>query len=253
MKQHSPRHIFYLSLLITIAAVTGGLTWVLSNPVESETTAANPTTELAPQAPITQPNASSNDSALASLQRRLDDLTVAVQRTQDQLGKQSQALDQTKQNYLTLQAESMHTMDIDEGMNIEQEDIHIQRERDRALAEQIYTEQLALLESDLATQSRDIHWSTQIEDDFSRAFDEHLQSYSLDNILCGDKTCRLDVTMYMDNEATEIDPQSGLQQIINGDVGWTGQSLYRMNMETGEVTVYLLRNGVEMPTADNEF
>jgi hypothetical protein len=57
----------------------------------------------------------------------------------------------------------------------------------------------------------------------------------------------------MDNEATEIDPQSGLQQIINGDVGWTGQSLYRMNMETGEVTVYLLRNGVEMPTADNEF
>jgi hypothetical protein len=253
MKQDASHRQSNFFLLAAVAAVAGMLLWFNSRIVETETKTFSYATEPASKVSTALPENKAGDSDLAALRQRLDDLTAAVKRTQAQLEKHDQALVEDSNDYQALPTQSMSTFKPYEEADIEQEDVDIQQEQDRAQAEQFYEDQLVLLESDLAAQTVDQQWLAQVEYDFHNAFEERFQNYSLDNISCGSTMCKLKATMHLDDESTELGMPPGIDHIIHGDIGWPGQSIYAMNAETGEVTVYLMREGAEMPYVENGF
>jgi hypothetical protein len=58
--------------------------------------------------------------------------------------------------------------------------------------------------------------------------------------------CRVKASVREENRhsSEQLPP---LDHIIHGHASWPGQSLYEMNVDTGEITLYLMREGVELP------
>jgi hypothetical protein len=95
-------------------------------------------------------------------------------------------------------------------------------------------------------QEEDISWSAQVESDFSSAFENYIGQVQLSNVSCGDSMCKVSANI-IDADNTTPDKLPPLDHIIHGDAEWQGQSLYKMDLDTGEITLYLMRDGIDLP------
>ena len=107
---------------------------------------------------------------------------------------------------------------------------------------------LRQLDDFIASQPEDISWSSQVESDFASAFENHMDLIQMGSVSCGDMMCKVsaDVIGVERGAAQQLPP---LDHIIHGDVQWQGQSFYKMDLDTGEITLYLMREGIDFPVA----
>ena len=123
----------------------------------------------------------------------------------------------------------------------EQEQIQAQR---RAQVDAWYGEQMSLLEGSFVTQGSDPVWEARSQDRILAALEEVQGQIDLVALSCGTAMCRLDARRGLSGAPIQVD------QVLHGTLGWEGQSLAKVDESTGEITVYLMREGVDMPLAE---
>lgn len=123
----------------------------------------------------------------------------------------------------------------------EQEQMRVQR---RAQVDAWYGEQMSLLEGSFTSQGSDPAWEIRSQDRILAAFEEVQGQIDLVAVACGTAMCRLDARRGASAEPIQVD------QVLHGTLGWQGQSLAKVDESTGEITVYLMREGVDMPLAE---
>ena len=102
------------------------------------------------------------------------------------------------------------------------------------------------LEDYFYSQQEDMSWSVQVESDFQSAFDNYVNQIQLNSVSCRDAMCKVSAKMMeVGNVSAEQLPQ--LDHIIHGDANWQGKSMFKMDLESGEITLYLIRDGVDFP------
>jgi hypothetical protein len=138
--------------------------------------------------------------------------------------------------------------DISPDSNAENFDIDpdLQQEQEVLEAELRQAEYERQLEDFFASQQEDVSWSAQVESDFQSAFDNYMDQMQLNSVSCGDVMCKVSANMIaVDNVSAEQLPR--LDHIIHGEAKWQGQSMFKMDLDTGEITLYLMRDGVDLP------
>lgn len=106
------------------------------------------------------------------------------------------------------------------------------------------------LEDYYAAQQEDISWTAQVESEFKAAFGSYGGQVQLNSVSCGDVMCKVSANVAgVGNGAVEQMPP--LDHIIHGDANWQGQSLYKLDLDTGEFTLYLMREGVDLPAENS--
>ncbi len=139
----------------------------------------------------------------------------------------------------------------DEADLDETRDPDLVQQEEALLAEELYRAQMELLERTFQGQAIDPQWSIEVDDQFRSAFDQYPESHMLHAVECGGSMCRVEATISLGAESAETSP--GLDQLLHGDAGWEGPSTFAWNTESGEVTIYLMREGAEMPDASRSF
>lgn len=114
----------------------------------------------------------------------------------------------------------------------------------RAQADAWYRDQLSVLEGSFVSQGADPAWEAESQDRILAAFEEVEGQLDLVSLACGTAMCRIDARRNSDGAALPVD------QLLHGSLGWEGQSMAKVDEATGEVTVYLMREGVQMPLAE---
>jgi len=98
----------------------------------------------------------------------------------------------------------------------------------------------------LASQQEDVSWSAQVESNFQAAFNNHMDQIQLNSVTCGDVICKVTANVIgVENISADQMPQ--IDHIIYGDAKWLGQSMFKMDLDSGEITLYLMRDGVDLP------
>jgi hypothetical protein len=141
-----------------------------------------------------------------------------------------------------------HIADIAPDSSAENFDIDPDRQQEKAVleAESRQAEYERQLEDYFASQQEDVSWSVQVESDFQTAFDNYMDQMQLNSVSCGDVMCKVSANMIaVDNVSAEQLPR--LDHIIHGDAKWQGKSMFKMDLDTGEITLYLMRDGVDFP------
>ncbi len=237
----------------SVIAISVSMTWFFASGNEADKLNVNHTIDKA-----ILPPSLTNNSDLSSVEQQLNHMNQTVGYIQDQLNEQVRSL--VEQNEKIVLELSTLKQKQNEPLNhevallqapdisiVERVDPDKQQEQERAMAEQWHEEQFNYLESHLAGQTEDQSWSMQVEMDFHGAFDNNSEHYTLNDISCGDTMCRLEASMQSESE--DSTPRPGLDHVIHGEAGWAGQSMFELDTETGNVTVYLMRDGVDMPMA----
>ncbi len=258
MNTDSSNHWRIYLALVSVSAVVISATWFAMKHSEADTitdyNAANVVSQTSPA--HTGENSNNNDflaieEQLKHTDKRLDfmqnQLNEQIRLRLEQSEKLSLELSSLKRHQDALLSQQGGEPELQDAMNFEKSDPDVQQEKERALANQWYQEQVNLLEADLYGETVDETWSAQVEHDFRGAFDKHSGHYTLNDVTCGSSACR--VTARMRSDTNNTDPRPRLDQLIYSEVDWEGQSLSELNEETGDVTVYLVREGVDMPFA----
>ncbi len=118
-----------------------------------------------------------------------------------------------------------------------------QQAQDAVALQQAYMENV---DRYFTSQMEDPAWTATISSDVTAALDEYPEQITLNSISCGDNLCRVKAVVNPQNAATgqALPP---LDHLIHGGANWPGKSLYQMDMDTGEITMYLLREGNDFP------
>jgi len=128
------------------------------------------------------------------------------------------------------------------------EDPDVAQERAEAEAEQYYAQQMELLENRFSTEPENPDLSAKAWDEIVPAMETYSDYFSLDELVCAGTICRLHATL------RQLDGSDGgappIAQVIHGEAGWPGQTLFEMDTESGEVIVYLMQEGVDMPSVE---
>jgi hypothetical protein len=102
------------------------------------------------------------------------------------------------------------------------------------------------LEEYCYSQQEDLSWSVQVESDFQSAFDNYMNQIQLNSVSCRDSMYKVSAKMIeVGNVSAEQLPR--LDHIIHGDANWQVKSVFKMDLESGEITLYLMRDGVDFP------
>jgi hypothetical protein len=89
-----------------------------------------------------------------------------------------------------------------------------------------------------------------VESELQTAFEGYPGRIQLNDVSCGDAMCKVSANIIeTGNDPNETTPP--FDQIIHGNAKWPGQSMYKMDMDTGEVTLYLMREGVGLPQEED--
>lgn len=126
------------------------------------------------------------------------------------------------------------------------QDPDVQEAQAAFMAESRQAVYMRQVEDFYASQQEDISWSVQVESDFKSAFGNYGGLVQLNSVSCGDVMCKVSANV-TGAEDGAIEKMPTLDHIIHGDAKWQGQSLYKMNLDTGEFTLYLMREGVDLP------
>jgi hypothetical protein len=114
-------------------------------------------------------------------------------------------------------------------------------EERRAAADSWYQDQLTLLGQTFDSQGADPNWEADVQARTVAAFSDVGGDLELASMSCGAAMCRLEARMIGDGANVRVD------EVLNGKMVWEGESMTRVDESTGEVTVFLMRDGVEMP------
>jgi len=102
------------------------------------------------------------------------------------------------------------------------------------------------LEDYFYSQQEDLSWSAQVESDFQSAFDSYMNQIQLNSVSCVDAMCKVSAKIIEVGSAS-AEQLPRLDHIIHGDAKWQGKSMFKMDLESGEITLYLMRDGVDFP------
>jgi phage-related protein len=130
--------------------------------------------------------------------------------------------------------------------NAETAEVDPEQEQEVLAAETRRLAYMRQIDEQFMLQAEDASWSAQVESDFSSVLENYMGQIQLNSVSCGDSMCKISANIIVtDDASTEQLPP--LEHIIHGDAQWQGQSLYEMDMDTGEITFYLMRDGVDLP------
>lgn len=129
------------------------------------------------------------------------------------------------------------------GINqIEEDDEFFSLEEKEQLANEWYKKTTETIGAVLAEENIDEKWTNETQQRLEVALEASGDNLEIQNISCGGSICKLNA------EFKKGDMSSGpnIDHLVYGDMEWDGPILSKYDADTGEVTVFLMRSGVEM-------
>lgn len=233
-------------LVIAFLVTAGGAAWFQ---IDGQIGTTQPTTSSSLDVK-TAPAISTADEDLNGLAARVAQLRSQVETQDKQMARQDKTLQRTlaKLRQRQHQADHLSTPDaVDPDIDPFSDPDLAQAEQARA-AEEAFLAQLDLLDQTLRNETTNPDWSLEVTEQMDEAFGQDSEHYLLQSVDCAETICRVEANIAMVGD----DPSQtrGLDHVIHGDAGWTGPSTFAWNTETGQATIYLLRDGAQMPEAD---
>jgi len=191
-----------------------------------------------------------SDRHNVALENELSLLTKSLRNVQNDLYRFKQSLtqeiDSLKQSMSTFDATPDSELVSSENRIADDDTSEHERE---IRANSWYENQVSQIEAVLTAERTDQQWTHQTEERFASVMDwQDNGGIQLRNVSCGDSVCRVEAGFAPEDSNTG----PNIDHLIYGDIEWDGQMLSKVNADTGEVTIYLIRPGMTIPDLGSE-
>ncbi|GEM_PF-5706051 len=164
--------------------------------------------------------------SVMALQKKMETLSEKVDRKMSRVEQQQDAVLKTQE--------------------VHEDSEEISDEQTRQQAEQWYERQIEKLDAVLVSEPKDDDWSVRTTGRLEETF-EKLNDYEIKEISCSGTLCKVNARI----SPQDLQREGGIDGLVHGTMGWEGQTIASVDEETGEVTVYLLREGVDLLSESN--
>ena len=213
---------YFLVLIIILMASTFVLAWSYFS---------------LPKAQVSQQQAAGSQENLVPV---IASLSQSVRELEKKMETLSERMEQKMSMLKQQRAVSSDTLESSE------ESEEISEEQAQQQAEEWYERQLEKLDAALVTAPKDEKWSARTTERLEETF-EKLNDYEIREMSCSGTLCKLNARI----SPQALEQEGGIDGLLHGTMGWEGQTMASVDEETGEVTVYLLREGVDL-LSENE-
>lgn len=122
----------------------------------------------------------------------------------------------------------------------EDDDISVHEQEQQAQA--WYKNQTDAIESAMADEKIDEKWTEETQQRLETALQINSNNMEVQNITCGGSICKLNAEI----KGEDLSSGPDIDHLVYGDMEWDGPILSKYDADTGEVTVFLMRSGVEI-------
>lgn len=163
--------------------------------------------------------------------------------------EQSSTPDRSDQN-LSNDSEAIVSLSVDDYANDELTPPEFTDEELRQQEDQQWQERLNALSMNLAAQATDEIWNQEVNEQFQSVLSKHTDKVILDELSCGETVCQLRSHVPL-NEHGRPRGELRMDHIVHGEIGWNGQMVSQYNVETGEFTAFLFKEGADLSMLTN--
>lgn len=168
------------------------------------------------------------DPAVESLAQSVMELQNKIEALSDRLDKKIHLMQQQQTALLDSQKAPAESEEISE-------------EYARQEAEDWYERQMEKLDAALVSVPKDEKWSSSTTGRLEEVF-QNLNDFEIKEISCSGVLCKVNARI----SSQDLEDAGGIDGLLHGTMGWEGQTMASVNEATGEVMVYLLREGVDL-------
>jgi len=167
-------------------------------------------------------------------------LTGSIQQLRKNVKEQGERF----QRELALLKRSQREQELFKEDDIPEEEHSISEQEKEEQAFAWYQNQASAIEVTLAAEPPDNQWAEEIQTRFEAVLETSDTDVEIQSLRCGSTMCKVSA------EVTGGDASSGpnIDHLVYGDMQWDGQFFSKYDADTGEITLFLMRPGVDMPT-----
>ncbi|MCK5709279.1 MAG: hypothetical protein KAI07_01965 [Deltaproteobacteria bacterium] len=166
-----------------------------------------------------------------------------------QLQKNIENQDKKFQNELALlKGSQLETGQIEENNQIEEEEENITTFEKEQQSHAWYQKQADSIETVLTDEKPDEKWTEETQQTLEAALEVSDNNINVQNITCGESICKLNAEL----KGGDMSSGPNIDHLVYGDMEWDGPILSKYDADTGEITVFLMRPGVDMSDFEPE-